>query len=73
MGAHMTERMLMMLVTSFIALTIIIIVALLFMPSIAEASTLIGVVLGAYVSLLGGTAVGAAVTRSVRKDRDSDS
>ena len=66
----MSERLYALLVGSFVLITIIIIVAVLFMPSITEAATLIGIVLGAYVSLLTGAGVGAAVTRSVRKDRE---
>lgn len=68
----MSEKLTTWLVVSFIMVTLVITAAIIFIPSVSEAATVIGIVLGAYVSLLGGGAVGAAVTRQVRKSSDLD-
>lgn len=68
----MNDKLTAWLVASFIVLTLIIAVAVIFIPSVSEAATVIGIVLGAYTSLLLGGGVGAAVTKQVRKSNQDD-
>lgn len=70
----MTEKMLLYLTASFIGLTLLILLAAIFMPGFVESggATIAGIVVGAYVSLLGGAAVGASVTKAVRRPPDKD-
>lgn len=68
----MSERLVAWLVGSFVVITLVITAAVIFIPTVSEAATVIGILLGAYVSLLGGAGVGAAVTRQVRKQSDHD-
>lgn len=68
----MSEKLITWLVISFIVLTLGIGAAAIFMPSTSEAATVIGLIIGGYVSILTGAGVGAAVTRQVRKHNNNE-
>lgn len=68
----MSERLISWLVLSFITITVLVSAAAIFVPSISEAATVIGLIIGGYVSILSGVGVGAAVTRKIRQEADND-
>lgn len=63
----------MFLVGSFIFLTTAFGAALIFIPNFGDdAAPIVTIILGAYVSIFGGGAVGALLTRELRKGRDEE-
>lgn len=68
----MSEKLLSWLIGSFIFITIAVTCAAIFIPATSEASTVIGLIIGGYVSIVTGTAVGAYATKKVRGQSDHE-